>query len=134
MADEQGETENELHHERSLASSEAVAAVSAATATAMSETDEERRVTALANELRILSVISPRELLLLQNTTPLESDDDISQQEEGGEEGGGQGSSGREEGRGGNAGSGRCVSGRRAGALAAIAKCNTKWREDLWMS
>lgn len=53
---------------------------------AMDATDEERRVMALANELRISSAISPRELLSLQCNSPLESDDEIYPAEETAEE------------------------------------------------
>lgn len=58
---------------------------------AMDATNEERRVIALANELRISSAISARELLSLQCNSPLESDDDISPAEEEEEAGGGEG-------------------------------------------
>ena len=45
---------------------------------------------ALANELRISSAISPRELLSLQCNSPLESDDEIYPAEETAEEQGGE--------------------------------------------
>lgn len=77
---------------------------------AMDATDEERRVMALANELRISSAISARELLSFQCNSPLESDDDIYPSEEtAGEQEGGEaarrgegGGSGREEDAGGS--------------------------------
>lgn len=45
--------------------------------------DEDRRVMALASELRISSSITPRELVSLRTTTPLESNDE---QDDGDEE------------------------------------------------
>lgn len=75
MADKAGNPERGSHHATfSTHSGESVAAMDA--------TDEERRVIALANELRISSAISPRELLSLQCNSPLESDDDISPAED----------------------------------------------------
>lgn len=54
-----------------------------------SGTDENRRVMALAEDLRISSDIDPRELLSLRTTTPLESNDELDDEEGGaGEEGG----------------------------------------------
>lgn len=44
--------------------------------------DEEHRVTALSAEPKISFTITPRELLLLQGSSPLESDDDVSEQEQ----------------------------------------------------
>lgn len=55
--------------------------------TTMNEMEEERRVIALANELRISSTISPRELFSLRLTSPLESDDDIDEEDAKDEEG-----------------------------------------------
>ncbi len=49
-------------------------------------TDEDRRVVALADELRISSDICPRELLSLRTTTPLESNDELDEEEGRGEE------------------------------------------------
>lgn len=50
-------------------------------------TDEDRRVIALADELRISSDICPRELLSLRTTTPLESNDELDEEEGREEEG-----------------------------------------------
>ncbi|CAB1098646.1 unnamed protein product [Ectocarpus sp. CCAP 1310/34] len=44
--------------------------------------DEDRRVMALASELRISSSITPRELVSLRTTTPLESNDELEDDEE----------------------------------------------------
>ncbi|CAM9725287.1 unnamed protein product [Ectocarpus sp. 8 AP-2014] len=44
--------------------------------------DEDRRVMALASELRISSSITPRELVSLRTTTPLESNDELDDDEE----------------------------------------------------
>lgn len=49
-------------------------------------THEDRRVMAFASELRISSAISPRELLSLRLTSPLESNDELDSEEEGGKE------------------------------------------------
>lgn len=46
------------------------------------ETAEDRRVMALANDLRISSAISPHDLMSLRTTTPLESDDGLDDEEE----------------------------------------------------
>lgn len=45
-------------------------------------TDEDRRVMALASDLRISSAISPHDLISLRTTTPLESDDGLDDDDE----------------------------------------------------
>eukprot|EP00903_Cladosiphon_okamuranus_P007656 g7424.t1 len=82
-------------------------------------TDEDRRVMALAEDLRISSDINPHELLSLRTTTPLESDDELDDEDGGaGEEGGGASS------RGGGVGGGESLLGRHhpgGGSSAAVA-------------
>lgn len=51
---------------------------------AATATHEDRRVMAFASELRISSAISPRELLSLRLTSPLESNDELESEEGGG--------------------------------------------------
>lgn len=58
-------------------------------------TDEDRRVMALADDLRISSDINLRELLSLRTTTPLESNDELDDEEGGAEEEGGGATSSR---------------------------------------
>lgn len=135
MADKASDTERgsrraalSLHHGESTA--------------AMDATDEERRVMALANELRISSAISPRELLSFQCNSPLESDDDIYPSEEtageheGGEaaQGEGGGGSGGEEDAGGSRSSdssAMCVALSQCHSLLVLYCCFCDRREDL---
>lgn len=95
--------------------------------------DEDRRVMALAEDLRISSDINPRELLSLRTTTttPLESNDELDEEEgRAGEEGGGVSSRGG----GGVSGNksllGRCVEDLPF-CLGVFSKTSLKWREDL---